>query len=163
MLIIQWNIQKPVNKQGSAALAGALGCMLNCKQFVCTDGDSLALEVNATILLWNLLLFLLTQPHCQPLSVCRNAVMLLKTDSKIHSFLHRCMRDCTQGTIFVLALALLGHTWQQRVVGRVCHLSLHFSLYLRAKWAYCNPSWPERKLNPNAVSLSGFSLQHFLL
>lgn len=163
MFIIQWNIQRPVNKQGSTALAGAFGCMLNCKQSVCTDGNSLALEVNATMLLWNLLLFLLT-PASLPAFVCVQKHSDAPQNRLIFTvFLHRCMRDCTQGTIFVLAFGTPGPHLAAVCGGAACHLSLHFSVYLRAKWAYCNPSWPERKLNPNAVSLSALSLQHFLL
>lgn len=87
---------------------------------------------------------------------------------KILSFHHRCRHNRTQLTMLFLVFGMHGsHMATKWVGGRILFLYLYISLSLhvseRAKWDYCNPAWPERGGNPNAVySIPLVSLPRFL-
>lgn len=121
---------------------GAFGCMLKCKQFVCT-GSNYWLTGNSTILVWNLLfsthtsltasLCLCTQTQC---------VLLLKTHTKILSFplqMHAWLYTRTNFCPFFgirgshLAVACVGACPSS--VSVFLFLSVCLSIGLRAKWA----------------------------
>lgn len=74
---------------------------------------------------------------------------------KFSVFIHRCTHDRTQLTILFLVFGIHGSHMATKWVWESAFSSISIFLCLytseKAKWDYCNPAWPGRRGNPNAV------------
>lgn len=106
---------------------GAFGCMLKCKPLVCTGGNYW-LSPGTPPYCPETSFFLLT-PASLPVFVCVHKHSITSQNTHYNSqFSIADARAIVHKDQFLsLPLALVGHTWQQHVVGSARHLSLYFS------------------------------------